>query len=482
MSRLTVSQLTKRFGALTALDDVSLAFEAGEIHAVLGENGAGKSTLMHVMSGFLTPDSGEVLLDGKKIPVGFAFQCKHLGIEMIHQHFTLVPAFTVAENLALARLDGLAHITDSKELAAKALSIADKLGWRIDPDARTGQLSVGQQQRLEILKAISGDASVLIFDEPTAVLAPHEVDDLFRVLAELKSQGKCVILIAHKLTEVLSIADRVSVLRRGKLIASEIRSNVDAQTLAEWMVGELPSRDDVPQGVAGDICVQASNLSVLGDRGETSVRGVHFEIRKGEILGFGGVDGNGQVELAECLSQIRKPSSGEIQWHFSNQKQAIGYIPQDRHVDGLALNLSIEENMLVTALDDEKLVSGPFLNLKEVRAWANRLVQNYSVKAADASVAAGSLSGGNQQKVIVSRTLDQNPELLVVLNPGRGLDIKATDYVHQMILEARTRGTAVALFSTDLDELYKLSSRVVFMVGGKLVEDEGALSLVGGAP
>ena len=480
MAKLTVSHLFKRFGSLLALNDVSLSFDSGSIHAVLGENGAGKSTLMNIMSGFLTPDEGEVLLDGKAIPHGMAFQCKHLGIEMIHQHFTLVPAFTVAENLALAHLGELMSTANVTQIASKALKVAEDLGWPVQPDVRTDQLSVGQQQRLEILKAISGEASVLIFDEPTAVLAPHEVEDLFRVLRSLKDSGKCVILIAHKLSEVLSVADRISVLRRGKLIASEDRDSVDAQKLAEWMVGDLPPKVERIAQESGEVCVRAKSLSVLGDRKETAVRDVTFDIRRGEVLGFGGVDGNGQLELAECIAQIRPSASGVIHWELSSEKQSIGYIPQDRHVDGLALNLSIEENMLVTGLSDEKLTWGPMVLTGSVREWANRLIQEYSIKVDSPTSPARSLSGGNQQKIIVSRTLDQNPELLVVQNPGRGLDIKATDYVHRMILEARSTGTAIALFSTDLEELYKLSDRVLFMVGGRLVEDEGALSLVGG--
>ncbi len=483
MSTLVVSQITKRFGSLLALDAVSLRFESGEIHSVLGENGAGKSTLMNVMAGFVKPDQGAVTLNGNPIPLGLAFACKRMGIEMIHQHFTLVPAFSVAENLALARLDRLNTIAETDEIAYKGLAIAKSLGWKMDAEAKTGDLSVGVQQRIEIIKAISGDADVLIFDEPTAVLAPDEVEDLFRVLRQLKEAGKCVILIAHKLSEVLAISDRVSVLRRGKLIATASIQDVDASTLANWMVGEMPPKRDRETLKESTEGFSVNSLTVLGDRKDVAVKSVSFSIRQREILGFGGVDGNGQVELAECLAQVRTSSSGSMTWlgqPVTQDEPRIGYVPQDRQSDGLALSMSIQDNMLVSGLDRPSLWKGNFIIRSAIWEWAKSLIKNYAIKAESPLDLAGSLSGGNQQKVVVSRTLDNHPPFLVVVNPGRGLDIKATDYVHEMILSARDGGAAVALFSTDLDELYKLSDRVLFMVGGKLVEDAGALSLVGG--
>jgi ABC-type uncharacterized transport system ATPase subunit len=483
MTTLRVENVSKRFGTLVALDDVSVNFQSGEIHAVLGENGAGKSTLMNALSGFVKPDRGKILLNGEPIPLGLAFACKRIGIEMIHQHFTLVPAFTVQENLALARLGRLASTADAKKLSKPAIDASEALGWPLVPQVRTGQLPVGIQQRVEILKAISGHADVLIFDEPTAVLSPDEVNDLFRVLRRLKEEGKCVILIAHKLSEVLGIADRVTVLRRGMVVASALRADVDAPTLANWMVGEMPPRTVRGTAYQMEGGLQAERLTILGDRREIAVREASFEVRRGEILGFGGVDGNGQVELAECLAQVRPALSGSQKWsgkEASNKLPRIGYVPQDRQVDGLALRMTLQDNMLVSGMDRHELWIGPFVKLKAVARWANSLIKRYSIKAASANDLAGSLSGGNQQKVVVSRTLDNAPSLLVVVNPGRGLDIKATEYVYDMILAARDNGAAVALFSTDLDELYKLSDRVLFMVGGELVEDSGAASMVGG--
>jgi len=453
-----------------ALDAVSAEFRPGEIHAVLGENGAGKSTLVGILGGFVTPDSGTVTLDGVPIPIGRAFDCKRLGIEQIHQHFTLVGAFTVAENLALARLPGLASTAPIAELARPSLAAADRLGWSVEPNARVGDLSVGAQQRLEILKALGGDARVVLFDEPTAVLSPDEVDDLFRVLRQLRDEGRIVILIAHKLSEVMAIADRVTVLRRGKWVASCEIGETNAAQLAEWMVGELPAAATgtrpAPQGNG----IQAQGLCVEGDRGEPAIRGIDFQIRRGEVLGFGGVDGNGQVELAEALAAVRS-HTGELQFDgipISPENLRIAYIPQDRHHDGLALGMSIQDNLLITGHRHPQFAKGPFLVLRAVRAWAQELIDRFQIKADGPALRVSGLSGGNQQKVVVARALESQPDLLVAVNPTRGLDIRATEYVHRMILEAREKGAAVALISTDLDELAALADRTVFLSRGEL--------------
>ncbi len=484
MSHLEVRNVTKRFANVQALDDVSISFHGGEIHAVLGENGAGKSTLMSAISGFLTPDSGSILLDGASIPIGKAHDCKRIGIEMIHQHFTLVPEFTVAENLALVRLKGLVQVSNPAKLSAGAMATGKSLGWALEPESSTRRLPVGVQQRIEILKAISGDASVLIFDEPTAVLSPDEVEELFHVLRQLKSEGKVVVLIAHKLSEVLEISDKVTVLRHGKLIASALRSEVDADMLASWMVGEMPPKSPTRTSQDAQLAVTASKLTVLGDRGEFAINDITFEIKKGEIFGIGGVDGNGQVELAEALAQVRSINSGELEWEgksFSKDIPKIGYVPQDRQRDGLALRMSIRDNMLVSGLHRPEFFAGPFLKVRSVTNWAKELIKRFSIKVEDPHELAGSLSGGNQQKVVVSRILDNDPELLIIVNPTRGLDIKATQYVHEQILSARGAGAAVLLISADLDELYALSDRTVFLSRGRMVEDQGAASLVGGA-
>jgi len=480
-SGLHVENIVKRFGTLTALENVSASFRPGEIHAVLGENGAGKSTLMGILSGFVVPDSGTVMLNGNPVPVGRPFDCKRLGIEMIHQHFTLVSEFTIAENFALSRLPGLMSSSEVSARAEPSLAAATRLGWELEPGRRVSSLSVGAQQRIEILKALGGDAQVIIFDEPTAVLSPDEVEDLFRVLRQLKTDGHVVILIAHKLSEVLSIADHVTVLRRGKWIASAPIAEVDERKLAEWMVGELPPPLPERKGTKLVPGLVGQDLTVLGDRGEAAIKNCSFEIKRGEILGIGGVDGNGQLELAEALVAVR-PVAGALSFagkQVNAEEMRISYVPQDRQHDGLAMGMTIEENLLITGHRKPMLRKGPFLNFRALHQWANELVKRFSVKANSPADRVAGLSGGNQQKVVVSRALDEQPDLLVVVNPTRGLDIRATEYVHSKIQEARDAGAAVALFSTDLDEIYTLADRVMFLSRGELIADTGAESLLG---
>jgi len=478
---LEVQNVSKRYGNLAALEDVSATFFPGEVHAVLGENGAGKSTLTAILSGFVRPNLGSVNLDGEQIPLGRAAECKRIGIEMIHQHFTLVPDFSVVENLALARLPKLAALSKVEERAKPSLAAAARLGWGIDPSARVRDLAVGEQQRLEILKALGGDARVLILDEPTAVLGPDEVADLFRVLRTLKEEGKIVILIAHKLAEVLAVADRVTVLRKGRFVATAKRDEVDATKLANWMVGAMPQP---PEAAARPSKFQpglrVDQLVVKGDRGDLAIRGITFEIGKGEILGLGGVDGNGQVELAEAVAGVRQKAAGEMYWLGEDQMPKTGYVPQDRQTDGLALLMSIEENLLIGGVREKALTRGPLLRTKAIRAWAKELAGKFDVRGGGPKDAVGALSGGNQQKVVVSRALDGGPELLVVVNPTRGLDIRATQFVHDTIRSARDRGAAILLISTDLDELFALTDRRYFLSRGALVADAGALSVVGG--
>jgi general nucleoside transport system ATP-binding protein len=476
---LTVRGVSKRYDSVLALDNVSASFEAGEIHAVLGENGAGKSTLMHVLAGFSVPDSGSVEFDGVNVPFGRPIDCKRLGIGMIHQHFTLVPAFTVEENLALARLSGFGAL-DRSELAKAAMDQAASLGWKIEPAARTSQLPVGAQQRIEILKTLSGDVKIAIFDEPTAVLGPAEVEDLFRVLRELKRAGKVVILIAHKLAEVMAIADRVTVLRRGKVVAESAIEQVSPTILAEWMVGELPAPLQSEIKVPTSLGLAVHGVTAVGDRGEVALKEIDLYARRGEILGVGGVDGNGQVELAEVLAGVR-PFEGRVEWEGrEGGASRIAYIPQDRQNDGLAVSMSVEDNLLIEGHRRPALTRGPFINLRTVRAWSDSLIDRFDIKVASRKDPVSSLSGGNQQKVVVARALDERPDLLVAVNPSRGLDVKATEYVHRRILEARDQGAAVVLISTDHDELAALASRTVYLSGGQIVEGAGAEAVVGG--
>lgn len=469
---LTARSVSKRYGAVLALSEVSAEFNLGEIHAVLGENGAGKSTLMGILGGFIVPDSGSVESHGGNWPLGKPATVRESGLAMVHQHFTLVPEFTVAENLALAGMSGLARRLDVSELSRKAIDLAKELGWNLDPTAKTRQLPVGAQQRIEILKAISEDPQILVLDEPTAVLAPDEVTDLFRVLRRLKEAGKSVILIAHKLSEVMAIADRVTVLRRGVWVATAPIADVTAEQLATWMVGAETDVSVGPPGIASSTpFLNAQDLRVLGDRGEQAVGGASFRVARGEILGLGGVDGNGQVELAEALVGVRKVISGRVDLPGDAK---IAYIPQDRQSDGLALSMSIVDNLLIEGYRKASLRNGPWLSPRKIRAWANGLVQKFAIKVGSIYDPVKSLSGGNQQKVVVSRVLAEAPDLIVAVNPTRGLDIGATTYVHEQIRAAAAAGAAVVLISTDRDELQALASTKAFLSRGQIVS--GSLS------
>ncbi len=462
---------------------MSTRFSSGEIHAVLGENGAGKSTLMGVLAGFIAPEKGTVKLDGKPLPLGKPFECRRAGIAMVHQHFMLVPEFSVAENLALDRLGGLLGMLNVPELAKPAVELAKELGWEVNPDTRVRSLPVGVQQRIEILKVLADDSPVVILDEPTAVLGPEEVFDLFRVLRNLRERGKIVILIAHKLSEVLAIADQITVLRKGEFMATAAIRDVDETQLATWMVGELPPDLKKEPRAETQPGLRLSNVWAKGDRGEDALRGISLEVRRGEILGIGGVDGNGQVELAEVATGVRFISEGTAEFNRAidqTNNRAIAYIPQDRQLDGLALNMSIRDNMLIEGHRRSELTKGAFLRLSAIRNWSARLVDQFQIKTPSSQELAGSLSGGNQQKVVVSRNLDKTPDLLVAVNPTRGLDIRAADFVQRQILKARDEGAAVLLISTDLDELANLADRSLFLSRGELREAEDAASLVGG--
>ena len=481
--RLIAEHISKSFGPVRALDDVSIEFLPGEIHAVLGENGAGKSTFMNILSGFLSPDGGSVSLDGAELPLGRPHKCRDAGIEMVHQHFTLVPNFTVAENLALASVERLGGVLNVDRRAERAFAIAHDLGWEVDPKAKAGSLPVGVQQRVEILKCLAGNASVLIFDEPTAVLSPDEVLDLIRVLKRLRDEGNIVILIAHKLSEVMAAADRVTVLRGGRKVADALIKDVDEHQLANWMVGEMPEFQPRHSESSAKTVLSARDLSVRGDRGEQAVRNISFAAVEGEILGIGGVDGNGQVELAEALALIRY-SSGSLLWNGSPISAAdvrIAYIPHDRQVDGLALSMSVEENLLIGDETDKELNKGLFLWWQKIHERTQSLIRRYEIKVSSPDQAVESLSGGNQQKIVVSRNLYRRPDLIVVVNPTRGLDVRATQYVREQILSAGAARTTVIYFSTDLDELAIVADRILFMSRGELLESYTSEALVGGS-
>lgn len=466
---LKIERISKRYGSVQALKEVTTEFNVGEIHAVLGENGAGKSTLVSTLAGFVIPDSGQIIFQDEPAPLGHPQQLRDRGVAMVHQHFMLVPNFSVEENLALDRIRSLRTPLKLEDLTSRAMELAQKLGWEINPKARTGGLPVGIQQRIEILKALVGESQIIILDEPTAVLTPDEIDDLFAVLRDLKSQGRAIILIAHKLSEVMAIADVVTVLRKGELIARSKIADTNEAQLAEWMVGDLPAARPEPVSQVGEIVLSVAGIMVKGDRGEMSINDLSLEARSGEVLGIGGVDGNGQLELAEAIVGIRNLVSG----HCSTPEK-IGYIPQDRQRDGLALSMTIEENLLAGALDDPELSTRGLLRTSKIRTWGQNQVERFSIKIGGMGDPVKSLSGGNQQKVIVSRVLSQNPQLIVAVNPTRGLDIKATDFVRTQLAQAAKSGAAVILISTDSDEIAELATRTIYLSRGQIFD-----SLVG---
>jgi ABC-type uncharacterized transport system ATPase subunit len=469
---LLVTDLSKTYGSVHALINISLQCVPGEIHAVLGENGAGKSTLVGILAGFVHPDQGGVQVAGSAMELGEPFKAKNLGIGMVHQHFTLVPSFTVAENLALAALPHLYASADPHRLSRRAAELADELGWKLDLRARTSSLSVGARQRLEILKVLSADPQIIIFDEPTAVLSKEEVADFFRVLRALREQRKTVILIAHKLSEIIEISDRVTVLRKGRLVATALTGEVNESTLAGWMVGDIPALETKSPRAAGQPVVRAQAICVKGERGENAVSNVSLEVCAGEIVGIGGVDGNGQIELAEALAGVRSIENGTLTWQGmpTPGDVAVGYIPQDRQTEGLALTMSVQDNLLVACHRLPALCRGPFLRLRAIREWAKAVIERFSIAVSNAASPVGALSGGNQQKVVVGRALAINPPLLVAVNPTRGLDVRAAAFVQDQLLAARSAGAAVALFSSDRDELALLSDRSLVMSSGAFVE------------
>lgn len=458
---LEAHSVSKTFGSHRALDSVSVAFQGGEIHAVLGENGAGKSTLMKILGSELRPDAGEI-----------RFRVPNSQVAIVHQHFMLVPAMTVAENFALASEHRRFSCDPSAESAA-SMRIAKDLDWALELQDRVESLPVGVQQKIEILKALSTRAEVLIFDEPTAVLSPSEVADLFQVLRNLRSDGKSIILIAHKLSEVLEIADRVTVLRHGRVVGHAERTEFEPDVVARWMVGDLPPPVSVLGADPGPVLVEANAVEVVGDRGETVVSQATFAIHRGEIVGIGGIDGNGQVELAEALCGIR-PYKGEM-----SVPERIAYIPQDRHRDGLALRMSVAENLLVGRIDDPSLRQNGLISVRHWHSWAHGLVKTFDIRATSIHQPVGLLSGGNQQKVVIGRCLSNQPSFVVAVNPTRGLDLSATAEVHRQLIEFARKGAAIALFTTDLDELGLLAHRRLAMSRGRIVDADSSAAITG---
>jgi ABC-type uncharacterized transport system ATPase subunit len=469
---ISLEAITKRFPGVLANHSVDLTLVEGEIHALIGENGAGKSTLMRVLYGLYPPDEGRILVRGEEVKIHSPRAAIGLGIGMVHQHFVLVDRFTVAENIILGAEGGpLLDLSDAGEAIRK---LAAGYGFAIDPDERVADLSVGEEQRVEILKALYRGIDVLILDEPTAVLTPAETSELFENLRRLKADGKTIVFISHKLDEVLEIADRITVLRRGRVVGETRPERTSKEQLAEMMVGrEVLFRLERPKVDLGEPILRVAGLSVRGD-----LRDVDLEIRGGEILGVAGVEGNGQRELAEVLIGLVPATSGKIEVDgkdvtssacAARRAQGVAFVPEDRHGRGLVLDMSLWENS-VLGQQTSPQYSGNWgvLAIRKIKELATRLIRQFDVRARSIAVSAGTLSGGNQQKLILARELEEDPRLLIAHQPTRGLDVGAIEFVWKELLEQKEQGRAVLLISAELDEIYALSDRIVTIYEGRI--------------
>jgi general nucleoside transport system ATP-binding protein len=477
--------ITKRFGDVVANSNVNLTIRAGEILGLLGENGAGKTTLMNILSGLYRADEGEILIDGKPVHFDGAGDAIRAGIGMVHQHFMLVPVFTVAENVVLGveptgRLDRL-DLAKAREQVSR---ISGEYGLEVDPDAVIEEIPVGIQQRVEIVKVLFRSADVLIFDEPTAVLTPQEVTEFFGIVRSLRDAGKALVFITHKLHEVREVADRISVLRGGRIVGEGNPKTTTDGELAEMMVGR-PVRFEVEKEPAkpGEVLLDVKGLHVLDEREEVAVNGVDLQVRAAEIVGIAGVQGNGQTELVEALTGLRLPVRGSVSFLGEDVTNAsarrrhqlgMAHIPEDRQRSGMIGGFTIAENMVLDCYYDERYSSGPSLHWPAVNEAAARNVTEFDVRTSSIFNLAGNLSGGNQQKLVVARELSREIRLLVASQPTRGVDVGSIEYIHKRIVEARDAGVGVLIISTELDEIMGLSDRIIVMYRGRVVGEFAA--------
>jgi len=499
---LELRGITKRFPGIVANDHIDLDLRRGEVHALLGENGAGKSTLMNVLYGLYKPDEGEILLGGVPIVLKSAKDAIERGIGMVHQHFMLIPVMTVAENIVLANEPTHAGIMlDYRAADQRVRELAAQFKFEIDPEALIEDITVGQQQRVEILKALYRKADILILDEPTAVLTPQEALELFEILRRLKAEGMSIIFITHKLNEVLEIADRISVLRRGKKVDTVPREGATEAGLAQLMVGrEVVFRVEKPPTHPGEPLLRVEDLHVFDDRGIEKVRGLSFEVRAGEIVGIAGVDNNGQSELIDALTGLRHAASGRIVMGGKEYDHAtprtmideagLGHIPEDRHLRGLVLDFNLAENLALHDYRHEPDSRLGWLFPRRLLTRAARLLPEFDVRGGGPSTPASALSGGNQQKVVLAREIDRDPRVLIAAQPTRGLDVGAIEFVHRRLIEERDEGRGVLLVSLELEEIFSLADRILVMFEGQIVgeyppdvsEDTLGLAMTGAAP
>ena len=481
---IRMEHITKRFPGVTANADVSIGFAKGEIHALLGENGAGKSTLMNMLYGLLKPDDGKITIGGQDVHIGSPQDAIAHGIGMVHQHFMLIPKFTVLENVILgAKLDR-EPLLDTRTAKKKILELSERTGLHVDPDARIHDLSVGDQQRVEIIKVLYKGVDVLIMDEPTAVLTPRETDELFTVLRGWIAEGNTVIFITHKMREVMEFCDRVSVLRDGRFIETASVSDIDEDRLAHMMVGrDVELQLQKPDVKVGEPVLEVKDLSVKAPNGLAAVSDVSFTVRAGETVGIAGVDGNGQLELIESIMGLTKAAGGEVR--LKGQPitactpkeildKGVSNIPFSRQTEGLVLNFSVKDNYILKERWHEPFAKHGFLQSKVIDETVRRVIKDWSIKANGPETRAGNMSGGNQQKIVASREMERPHDLLIACHPTHGLDIGAIESIHKRILKERANGKAVLLVSTEMDELLALSDRILVMFKGKIMGEAPA--------
>ena len=478
-SRISLEGITKRFGAVVANDGTDFELSDGEIHALLGENGAGKTTLMNILYGLYQPDSGSIRMNGEAVQFGSPRDAIARGIGMVHQHFMLVPALSVLENIILGLRAKHEPLLDFRDFRRQVIDTAQSYNLAVDVDARVSQLPVGVQQRVEILKALFRGAHTLILDEPTSVLTPQEVDEFFAALGNLRESGYSIVLITHKLHEVTALCDRVTVLRGGRVVGVEQAAGVSREHLARMMVGrDVPRSKARTDAAAGSTVLEIEGLRCQDARGLEALRGISLRVRRGEIVGVAGVDGNGQSELAEVIAGLRAPTAGSVNINGRDCtgvtprrciEAGLGHVPQDRQRTGLVADLSIADNLVLQTHADRPFARWGTLDREAIARNAERQLEQFSIRAGSRDIAISTLSGGNQQKVILAREFSRNPDIMLAVQPTRGLDIAAMQFVHEQLLEARANNTGVLLISTELDEIMELSDRIAVMFEGRVV-------------
>lgn len=479
MSLIKMEQIGKTFGAVKALENVDFELKKGEIHALLGENGAGKTTLMKVLYGMYRADKGSLYYEDKKVEINNSREAIELGIGMVHQHFMLIPELSVVENLVLGRHSRREPFLDLEEASEEIRKLSEMYGLDVDPKAKVCDLPVGSQQRVEIIKALYRGANVLILDEPTAVLAPQEAEHLGTVIRTLAEQGKTVIFITHKLMEARDLAHNITILRNGKTIVTVPARDKSNEELAQLMVGH-PIATDLPRKkyAPGREALKISGLSMTAKDGKRLLDKINLTVHEGEIVAVAGVDGNGQSEVVEAVTGLRKITEGKVEFFNRDMsrtsvrdriREGMGHIPQDRHKEGMALDMSLSDNMILETHGDKKFSRCGWIDYDKVNQYTGEMIEKYNVKATGYAAPAGSLSGGNQQKVVLAREVSREPKILIAAQPTRGLDISAVEFVHRKLLESRDSGVAILMISTELEECLSLSDRLAVMHQGRIM-------------